>query len=135
MADDSSKVEPPDVPELLRKIAALREEVDDLRGSAISWEKLYAAAVQRHAEATQRMVDLAALASAAFLFRVPDRCPQCGARGCVNLEQTEKNRLVLLNWCCRDCGHEWLVTSMERVERRTASADRRKTARKDRRRR
>jgi hypothetical protein len=124
-----------DVSALLKEIASLREEVDDLRASAKSWEKLYAAAVRRRADATQQIVELAALAAAAFVFRIPDFCAQCGARGSVQLEQTVKSALVVLNWHCRACSHEWLVTAMERVERRTARAERRKKTRTDRRRR
>jgi hypothetical protein len=68
------------------------------------------------------------------LFRVPDRCPACGAQTSINLETTITGALVVLTWCCRTCSTQWPVTDADELpERRSGSPERRRKARRDRR--
>jgi hypothetical protein len=71
-----------------------------------------------------------------LLLNVPDRCPSCDASRAVNLEHTLNGERVALKWCCAACSHEWHVAlSDERAthDRRTATNDRRRKPRSDRR--
>jgi len=47
-------------------------------------------------------------------LRVPEKCPQCGTAGRVNLESTIKSQSATLKWCCRACGYDWPIENRER---------------------
>lgn len=58
---------------------------------------------------------------------VPSACPSCDAADIVRLEMTIARGTLRLCWCCRACGHDWLVTESGR--RRGNPEDRRRIAR------
>ena len=66
-------------------------------------------------------------------LRLPNRCPQCGSTGTVRHQQVLSGGEARMNWICVVCRTEWPIAPEEYIERRAATSDRRRTARKDRR--
>jgi hypothetical protein len=67
-------------------------------------------------------------------FRLPARCPFCGASGLIVPQTTITAGAVLLTWCCRPCKKEWPISAAEQEpERRTGAPDTRAMPRRERR--
>jgi transcription elongation factor Elf1 len=57
-------------------------------------------------------------------FRVPPKCPFCGAVGTISPETTVQGNAVSVTWCCRTCGREWPITRAEQIQHPTDTSDR-----------
>jgi hypothetical protein len=68
-------------------------------------------------------------------FKVPERCPLCGAASGFAVESTVSGTCATMAWQCKACDGTWPVDPREWIERRTGSLERRRMARTDRRRR
>jgi hypothetical protein len=81
------------------------------------------------------MLATGAMAAERLRLRLPERCLRCGAIGVVRLESTITGRSVCLAWCCNACSFDWPISEKEQefVDRRLAGAERRQSARGDRR--
>ena len=88
---------------LVKEIAKLRDELEDLRASAVAWRELYEAAAKRCNEYEGIIRKLGVLADIPLTGLV---CPSCTQPVAV-IENWMPGTVVLH---CPACGHRWSVS-------------------------